>query len=323
MCPEGSKRTFNGKAVFACIAAVLVLFTGFLIYRFVFLRPIPELRRIAELEVDRYDESCVSYDGKHFVYVSHNINDRDDFNKEVRAIQRFCSARGTKVTGWTPDKITFPVYSLTIRPVIFKSEQYVHGETFVWSNGYLITSSGDVYRCDPGFKYFIESDENDYVREADAADTLMNRSFRPLHMANNEWNKDMLNPANVSGYAFTDDVEATVTSVTGDEDARVVSVNVKNNGTRKWYYSDQSMYVGVEVQLDGEWYDVLHDPNVDDNFLSSLSCSKTLDAGQDINVNFHLGFYGKLPPGDYRIVIYGQGIDSSSWSECAAAEYRI
>ncbi|MBO4926815.1 MAG: hypothetical protein J5379_00995 [Clostridiales bacterium] len=272
------------------------------------------------MEVNSYDVFCLSLDGETTAFVSHHPADLDEFEEEVKTIKHFCSVRGKKVTGWTPDKITYPIYALTIRPIIYKSETYVHGETVVWTNGYLITSSGDVYRCNPNFKPFLESDEHDYVYESSGSNLSDSRNLRPLHMANNEWNKDMLKPSDHSDMMFTEDIDATVTAIAGDEYARTVTVSLRNNGTQEKLYSDQSMYVGLDVLLDGEWYRVYHDPNVDDNFLGMLSCNKPLEAGHDVDVEYSLGYYGLLPPGDYRLVIY---VSSEDDRECVAAEFEI
>jgi len=306
MCPEKAKTKINKTAVFACAITLLVLALGAVICRFFMLSPIPELERLADIEVSHFEATFISFDGDKLTSISHHAKTLDVQFNDILKIRRFCGLKGVKVTDWTPDKIKYPVYALTIRPINFKSEKYLPGETIVWSNGYLITSSGDVYRCNPDFSYFSKKDDGDYY--AEAADRRLDnvKNFRPLALANNKWNKDLLNPSSRSTRELNKDIEAKVKSVTGEEAERIVTVSLKNNGTDIWNYSDQSLFAGLEVKLDGEYYSIYHDPNVDDIYLTVLFYSKSIGAGRDDVQDYSLGFFGKLPPGEYRIVVFGQ-----------------
>ena len=180
MCPEGSKIKINKKIITAIIITAIVLLTVFVIVRYAVLRPVPELQRLKGLEVNRYDVACYAYDGDKYSHVIKKFKSADEYKRELLKITGLMDTRLVKVNDWTPDKITYPVYSLEITPVIFKSEKYEHGETFVWSNGYLITSSGDVYRSGLFFKRYLNNDEDDYFRETDTITNIADiRPFRP------------------------------------------------------------------------------------------------------------------------------------------------
>ena len=317
MCPKESKIKNNKKLIQAIVITAIILMAGFAFGYLVIFRPVPELQRLKGLEVNYYDICCYAYNGNTFSSVHKKFNSTDEYNKELPKMLRMMDTRCVRVYDWTPDDITYPIIALKITPVIFKSEKYEHGETFVWSNGYLITSSGDVYRSGLFFGSFLESDEDDYTNEAENVTEIADiRVFRPLFMANNMWNPDMLNPSGLNDYSFSEDIEAVVTGITGEEDEKIATVNLRNYGEKTWSYSDQSLFVRLEVNIGGQWYIIRHDPNVDDDIRTMIGYNQKLAPGEDVDVAFHLGWFGKLPPGNYRIVIWGND------NKNAYAEFR-
>ena len=127
--------------------------------------------------------------------------------------------------------------------MIFKSEEYVPGETVVWSNGYLFTPSGDVYRCSPDFTSFLKSDDNDFVSEADLGDIASVRSFRPLYYAGSKWHKELLNPSKISSDDNAEYVEAEVTGIS--EWRGFPMVTLTNTGEEDWCYDDNALFVSM------------------------------------------------------------------------------
>ena len=113
MCPEKAKINLNKTAVIACAIVILILISGLLIYRFLMLRPIPELKRIADLEVSHFEATFISFDGDKLTSISHHAKTLDVQFSDILKIRRFCNLKGTKVTDWTPDKIKYPVCYLT------------------------------------------------------------------------------------------------------------------------------------------------------------------------------------------------------------------
>lgn len=313
MCPEESKIKNNKKLIQAIVITAIILMAGFAFVYLVIFRPVPELQRLKGLEVNYYDIGCYAYNGNTFSSVHKKFNSTDEYNKELPKMLRLMDTRCVKVSDWTPEDITYPIFALKITPVIFKSEKYIHGETFVWSNGYLITSSGEVYKSGLFFGTFLESDENDYIYETEDVTEITDiRVFRPLFMANNMWNPDMLYPSGLNDSSFSEDIEAVVTGITGEENERIVTVNLRNYGEESWSYSNQSLFVRLEVNIGGQWYIIRHDPNVDDDIRTVLGYNQKLGPGEDVDVEFHLGLFGRIPPGNYRIVIWGDKNQNAS-----------
>ncbi|MBR3341303.1 MAG: hypothetical protein IKG30_06760 [Clostridiales bacterium] len=326
MCPEMNELVESKKTgkkiilVFGIAVLTLILgLSGFLIFRFAELQRIPELKRIDGLDVNYFDVSVTCYDGENYKYVSPNSRTKEESLALMDAVHKFASVKGRKVNNWTPDKITYPVYSVTISPVIFKSEAYVAGETVVWSNGYLFTASGDVYRCSPDFRSFLKTDDNDYVREADLEGIAYARAFRPLFYAGSKWHKEFLNPFNTSSDDHAEFVEAEITEISERNGFPLVTVLLTNTGEEMWCYEDRSLFVTMVVVVDGEWYYLYHDPGVDDDIRTIPGYDEILEPGAQDTVQISLGFYGTLPPGDYMILIHGE--DSSGYCY-ACAEYQ-
>ena len=100
----------------------------------------------------------------------------------------------------------------------------------------------------------------------------------------------------------------------------VVTVSFKNNGSEIWNYSDQPLFIVLEVKIDGEYYSIYHDPNIDDIYLTALFYSKSIGAGRDDVQDYNLGFFGKVPSGEYRIVLFGKQKDVQDY---ALAEFSV
>ena len=327
MCPETNvvivePKKSDSKVLFffgIIILTLLSALSGFLIYRSVIFQRIPELKRVDELEVDYYHVSVGCYDGEKYKYVSPNSRTREESLTLLDGVHKFASIKGRKVDNWTPDKITYPVYSVTISPVIYKSEVYVPGETVVWSNGYLFTASGEVYKCNPDFNVFLETDDNDFVREADMESIASARAFRPLLYADSEWHKELLLPSSLSEEEHAGYVEAEITGISERGGFPLVTVQLTNTGEEDWSYEENSLFVSMVVIVDGDWYYLPHDPSVDDDIRTIMGYGEKLKAGDQATVQISLGYYGTLPSGDYLIVIHG--LDNNGY-RYACAEYN-
>ena len=205
-------------------------------------------------------------------------------------------------------------------PMKFKSEVYIPGETVVWSNGYLFTASGEVYKCDPDFKSYLEADENDYVVEAEMDSISKTRTFRPIWYANSIWNKDMLVPFDLKEEAIAEGVKAEVVEISERAGFPLLTIKLKNTGDSTWYYEDNSLFVGMLVVVDGKLYRLVHDPSVDDDIRTIPGYDNPLPSGSKDSVEISLGYFGTLPPGNYKIVIYGQDNEGYKY---ALADYKI
>lgn len=131
---------------------------------------IPELEHIEDLDAGYYYVSFSSYDGETLNGISFHQNLPDEAKALIKNVERFLKTEGRKVTGWTTDNIKYPVYSLTIETRLASNSDRDEGVTVIYSNGYLITQSGTVYKCDPDFKPFMKADDNDYTYETELDD---------------------------------------------------------------------------------------------------------------------------------------------------------
>ena len=320
MCPAKSKKVHI--VVFLLIAVLLLAgvwaFSYFLLYG-----QIPELRRLGNTDADYYEIDFSAFDGNSYEYVSKNGNSTGTGKKSLSAVRKITSIRGIKVSYWSEDNITYPIYSLKITPVDFAGKKHSPGETIVWTNGYLITSSGDVYRCYPDFRPFMEAGENDYTYRGEDASLTYMSDMRPLAMAGGKWNKEMLNPACHFEHTDASWIETDIKSVVRSGKTDKVTVSLKNTGDQVWDYNDQSIFAGLEVLIDDEWYDVIHDPNIDLNYPSEgFKYNRTLAPGEETEIELDLACYGMLPPGQYHIVIHGM-MEEYYTSDHLALEYVI
>lgn len=317
---------WKNKKIFICsgviILTVILGACGLLICRNSRYHSIPELERIRELDVGRYNVTFASFDGKEIDYVSHNprIFDRVDADYELSKARRFLSVKGRKADGWTKDKITYPIYAIRFMPVFTYAHDDVPGEVMVWSNGYLITSSGDVYHCNPDFRPYMKAGEHDRHSKNKTDSLAHEKLFRPLAYAGGVWDKERLLPSTVTEDGIAEGIEAAVVKSFEKDDKTFVKIELRNKRDTVWKFNDSGNSISIEVLLDGKWYYIYSAPNVDPVFVNLLDFKSVLTAGSDVTCEFCLADYGTLPPGDYRIVI--AGTDGEGYNH-VCAEYKI
>lgn len=299
-----SRRITRRKQFEICMTALIIISIGIFIWLLFQGSRIPELERLDNIEADRYSVYCASYDGKEVTWVSQYVKTSEEAKELTNAVHKFTLCSGVKVKNWTKDKITYPIYALTVRPENFNGPLEI-GETVVWTNGYLITSSGDVYKCSPDFSPFLEADDDDYKSVTAVDDIAHTRTFRPLTYANQQWNTDLLVASGNTPDKLAPGIEVKVTEVGEKSNLPFITVSLKNTGDTKWNYEDYSLFVSLEVYVDGKYYYIYHDPTIDDDIRTIPGYSKVLEPGSEDTLEISLGFYGILPSGDYRIIIYG------------------
>lgn len=310
MCPEmNSKPSSSNMSALARVISLLMVsvfaLCGCSIFNSGSLQRIPELEYVEEIDEGYYTTYCCVYDGKNFSGISKRPYDREEAEEMADMVYEFCAIKGRKVTDWSTDKITYPVYALTIEPRIFDDGKDVC-ETVVWTNGYLITSSGDVYLADPDFKPFLKANERDYSFDTELEGVAYTKSFRHLQSAGQQWHTDIMTPSYVTGDKIADGIEVKVTEQYYRDEFPFISVEITNNSDKGWNYCDNSIFVYLEVVVDDDCYCFYHDPDVHDDYLTSPSYSAVVEPGETVTKEFGIGLYGtKLPKGDYRLLISG------------------
>jgi hypothetical protein len=86
-------------------------------------------------------------------------------------------------------------------------------------------------------------------------------------------------------------------------DKDTVKVNIENNSGRDWMYGE---HYGVQLLLDGVWYDVPPMPG----HWGFTDIGLIVRAGERHNMTYHLTMYGELPAGTYRLAAYGLSVES-------------
>ena len=279
---------------------------------------IPELKRLEDLNATSYYGSAACFDGKKLTYAHSSFSLMPQKNEaSLVPVKQLITLKGKKAEDWTKDKIKYPIYAVTLMPIVMDSKTYIPGETVVWTNGYLITTSGNVYKCKPDFKPFFKEDGHAKISVNDMESIIEPRIFRPLSYANGKWNKDLLRKSSSLEEKKADDIEAVVTGIENKAVLPVVSVTLKNNGSSHWNYTLKGLSVRVEVSVDGEWYYLHYAPNIDLTYSNILEYNEVVLAGHEDHKDIYVGQYSLLPAGDYRIIISGK--DNSY----VCAEYHI
>ncbi len=110
------------------------------------------------------------------------------------------------------------------------------------------------------------------------------------------WNKEFLNPGNSN---VNNRLVAKKTSESGTKP----ELEITNNLGMDWIYGESW---GLEVQLDDTWYTVpLKKP------LAVNSIALQLPMGESRKHTYDLSYYGDLPAGIYRLVIFGLDVDAA------------
>ena len=329
MCPEMNENNEisrqKKKLFFACViaAAAMIVFGigGWFIYSLFAPPRIPELKSLTQNKNAHYSRTylCV-YDGERITVYYNYSTSLEKGLKTDDMVREFCSLRGRKASDWTPDKITYPVYSLQLEPSLV-GENAELGETVVWSNGYLFTSSGGVYKCDPDFTPFMDMVDEGNVREGEAKGISHIRAFRPLTMAYSKWHPELMRDSFASDDKIAEGIEAKVTRMRIENGYPVATVKITNNSDKAWNYCNQSIFTYIDVTLDGKHYFVYHDPDISDSYYTMAGYGEVIEPGETDTREFGLWLYGnKLPKGDYRILICGKDGDETNY---ACAEYKI
>ena len=198
-------------------------------------------------------------------------------------IDELLSAPAARVTGWTLDDITMPIYGIEMGTTCW------HGMRAAWSNGFWITQTGDAYRFDFDFEAFIERQRWEIPRTFNTMAWFPNAVF--LTRDEKGWRDTLLIPA--ADLNPPEGIEIVFISNTNEN----VTFSVTNNNDVYWFYG---VHFKVDVLLDGVWYDI---PAMPGNW-GFVDIGLMLGAGQTETKTYNFSMYGELPPGTYRLVMH-------------------
>jgi len=204
-----------------------------------------------------------------------NVSHRQSIIDELQ------SASVAKVTGWTLDDITLPIYGIQM------GTSCGHGLWAAWSNGFWITQTGDVYRFDFDFEEFIKRQDWELPRSHTNFAWFPNAVF--LTRDEEGWRDTLLIPA--AKLNPPEGIEMAFVSSTNDS----VTFTLTNSNDAYWMYGTPFK---VDVLLGDTWYDI---PKTSANWVFGY-IGLILDAGQTETKTYNIAMYGDLPPGTYRLV---------------------
>lgn len=191
------------------------------------------------------------------------------------------------VTDWNPELITYPVYGFEI------GSEDGNGYRAFWSNGYLIMRDGKVYRFDYDFgKIWEEHSWRDEHQIAALADMpcgcYLCRNENGWIASNMHPADEPMSPENISMKC----IEWT--------DEHIV-YELENTGAVDWPHGT---VFSLEVLLDGKWYKVPVNCNLNHGFTDQLFYLRTGETKRNSITLGENNLYSKLPTGHYRLVVY-------------------
>ena len=222
-----------------------------------------------------------------------------DVDTEQAILAELSKVKAKPVDNFTSDKLTFTMYGFTIG----STDSF--GIKMLWTNGYLITCRGEVYKFNYDFGKTMDSLDwgNEWTRVPgyDSRHGISHVSGMPnvryLALENGQWNSRYMQPAE----RLSPPVNVTMELVEWTPEH--VSVTISSSRTDEWTYGRA---FGLEVLLDGTWYTVPQTPEENWGFTSE---ALLLQPGEEKEENYFLGMYGELPAGHYRLVMCGLSVE--------------
>lgn len=227
----------------------------------------------------------------HVIYYEDGREMRADIDKskEVGEFLNIVSANpAEKAADWSAERVTSPIFGIKATDA---QGWTVEG---VWSNGYWISNRhNDVYRLDLDMdmlkKKIVQCEQKSITSDVPIAwlpcGTYLCRD------KDGGWIAERLSDRLWELPEPPENVTAEIVENTGNS----VAVRYTNNGEKEWVYGNG---YSLEVQLDGEWYDV---PEMPGNWGFTTE-GIILPAGESCFKDCDFFMYGDLPAGRYRII---------------------
>jgi len=189
---------------------------------------------------------------------------------------------------WSPGDVSAPVYGFEIAGTdgfpIYAA----------WSNNYLITQDGDVYKFNFDFAKLAQKYNWSDEKEMPSLSHFPCAKF--LAQDETGWYENFLTPA--SELIAPKGIQMTLKSWEDD----IVTVAFANNSGEDWEFGE-GFY--LQVSLNGTWYDIpaeVMDYGV-------IMISNILQNGEEKEKTYRLDIYGLLPVGVYRFVVDGASVE--------------
>ena len=142
-------------------------------------------------------------------------------------------------------EITYPIYSIYVT-----SHKY-EPILALWTNGYLILDDYTVYRCDIDFSEFVLASDTYFT--AFSFDTIKGHSMYRTLAKYTDWNKEYLQKSTLLEPEVTEITVENQYNVYHKSDHARIQIDITSQRDDNARYYDTAF---VQIQLDGEWYDV-------------------------------------------------------------------
>ena len=203
----------------------------------------------------------------------------------------FRDTPSVKVENFSHDKIKLPIYGIEF--VSLTDNSNINA---LFSNGYLLTSNGEVYKFEYDFAALMEKDFQEEVKETELLKTFP--SLRLAAYDNGKWVGDFM-PAAVTKYKHNNSLaQAGASLEIKGFDGKAVHGIIHNNKHVLLEYGEPYDFHAL---VDGEWKDIPYISPYDYYFIMPLY-STTADFFEK---NFYIEQYAPLPAGRYRIIFSG------------------
>lgn len=213
----------------------------------------------------------------------------DNFAKTEALLKKLGEVEVKAAENWEP---SYPLYGMEI------GTSDGQGLKMLWTNGYLITRTGEVYTFDYDFPAALEELKpfsSTYSQEIDSVSDVPNSYY--LALREEVWDTTYLGV----GKELPSPVEVSMT-LKEVSDAGV-TVMLKNSSKESWSYGAA---FSLQVKLDDRWYSV---PVKPDKNWAFVSIGYGLKPGGSVERTYHLDLYGKLPAGIYRLIVEDLGVE--------------
>ena len=188
----------------------------------------------------------------------------------------------------TTDDVTFPAYGFEL------GSTDGWGLNMAWSNGYLYNRDGEVYEFDFDFEKIL--DDYGFEEKWTRSGGLVLPCVRYLVQDENGWNAELMTPALEAEVEPNPNIRITVDV---DYTGGTIEAEFRNDGTEAWGFGT---YWSLQVNLDGEWYEVPPSPVSNWGF---PDIGYELAPGKTWDETYSMEMYGDLPAGQYRFYAFG------------------
>ena len=265
-----------------------------------------EIKKATDAGVKFHPQGEISkYDGERYFEKSFNYEMKDFVNALLEVDMEY-------VDDWDTDKLKYPVYEIylgasdnTIEDTsqLTDEQKKAAHPTFnaCWSDGYLITASGDVLKCDTDFEKLIEGLGEYYEFENfryampvySRITALWHDKWYPENMMTlDDYLKERYSGNDSMSIEEADRWKAEFKS----RDTEKITVTITNVSASELIYGDGDAI--VFTKFNGKWYLVPADPSIGNMMYPAIGYC--LFEGQSVDQDMRCGY---LPKGDYAVLV--------------------